>query len=570
MDSLGPRAGHPAGPRPPGWPERGGGAGVAGALRQGHALRGREEGGPARRDHVLFAVSGVPGSHLAVGVDGGRAAASTRPRPTRPSPSPWTRRRTGARLRPRGAARPPGRRRGGGDGRRGARPGGPGGHALHDLSARAPTGSGGSRGPVDSPTRMRATAEPDEGNKVRLSVEIDESEVDEALDGVRAPALHARSASRASAPARCPARCSRPAWAGPPRCGARRCARRCPTSTPGPSPTPRSTPSPRPRSTSRPARSRGPVTFDAVVEVRPDGRRSPGYGGLQVTLPSIEVTDEEVDAQVDRLRDQLRRAGRGRPPGRRRRPRHHRHHTATPTEPTTRTWPSRTSSTRWAAAPWCPSSTTSSAGPRPATSFAFAARRPRAIDGPVAFRVLVKDVKEKVLPELTDEWAAEASEFDTLESSADDLPSRLGQIKVVQAQMALRERTRGGPGRAGGPRTSPRCWSTRSCASGSTTSATASSSSGIDHRASSWRPPGGRGGAPGRDPGRTPPAVKADLALRALAEAEELEVTDEELDERAGGDGRAAGHRAPTQVREQLDRAAGWPRYARTRGRPRR
>ena len=31
---------------------------------------------------------------------------------------------------------------------------------------------------------MRATAEPEEGNKVRLSVEIDEAEMDEALDEV--------------------------------------------------------------------------------------------------------------------------------------------------------------------------------------------------------------------------------------------------------------------------------------------------------------------------------------------------------------------------------------------------
>ena len=31
---------------------------------------------------------------------------------------------------------------------------------------------------------MRATAAPEEGNKVRLSVEIDEAEIDEALDEV--------------------------------------------------------------------------------------------------------------------------------------------------------------------------------------------------------------------------------------------------------------------------------------------------------------------------------------------------------------------------------------------------
>src|ERR1700734_2824360 len=42
----------------------------------------------------------------------------------------------------------------------------------------------GPRRPVDSRIRMRATAAPEEGNKVRLSVEIDEAEMDEALDEV--------------------------------------------------------------------------------------------------------------------------------------------------------------------------------------------------------------------------------------------------------------------------------------------------------------------------------------------------------------------------------------------------
>ena len=45
----------------------------------------------------------------------------------------------------------------------------------------------------------------------------------------------------------------------------------------------------------------GPVSFDAVVMVRPTVA-IPGYQGLVVTLPDLEVTDEEIDAQVDRLR----------------------------------------------------------------------------------------------------------------------------------------------------------------------------------------------------------------------------------------------------------------------------
>ena len=60
--------------------------------------------------------------------------------------------------------------------------------------------------------------------------------------------------------------------------------------------------------------------------------------------------------------------------------------------------------------------------------------------GPVSFRVLVKDVKEKMLPELTDEWAAESSEFDTVEALRADLTERMGKVKVVQAQLALREK----------------------------------------------------------------------------------------------------------------------------------
>jgi trigger factor len=52
--------------------------------------------------------------------------------------------------------------------------------------------------------------------------------------------------------------------------------------------------------------------------------------------------------------------------------------------------------------------------------------------------VLVKEIKQKVLPEVTDAWAAEASEFDTVAGLREDLRTKLRQIKVMQAQMALR------------------------------------------------------------------------------------------------------------------------------------
>jgi trigger factor len=46
----------------------------------------------------------------------------------------------------------------------------------------------------------------------------------------------------------------------------------------------------------------GPLQFDAVVEVRPKVG-IPGYEGLVVTIPAPEPTEEQVDEQVDRLRD---------------------------------------------------------------------------------------------------------------------------------------------------------------------------------------------------------------------------------------------------------------------------
>ncbi len=47
----------------------------------------------------------------------------------------------------------------------------------------------------------------------------------------------------------------------------------------------------------------GPLRFEAVLEVRPHVA-IPGYKGLRVTAPSIEATDAEVDEQIDRLRAQ--------------------------------------------------------------------------------------------------------------------------------------------------------------------------------------------------------------------------------------------------------------------------
>lgn len=71
----------------------------------------------------------------------------------------------------------------------------------------------------------------------------------------------------------------------------------------------------------------------------------------------------------------------------------------------------------------------------------FTADHPDPDEEPVTFRVLVKEVKAKVLPEAGDEFAAEASEFETLEELRADLTKRLGMVKKVQAQMQVQQRT---------------------------------------------------------------------------------------------------------------------------------
>ena len=62
------------------------------------------------------------------------------------------------------------------------------------------------------------------------------------------------------------------------------------------------------------------------------------------------------------------------------------------------------------------------------------------VPGDSQVRVLVKEVKRKVLPEASDEWAKEASEFDTLAALREDVRSRLVQVRRMQTQLALRER----------------------------------------------------------------------------------------------------------------------------------
>jgi trigger factor len=65
---------------------------------------------------------------------------------------------------------------------------------------------------------------------------------------------------------------------------------------------------------------------------------------------------------------------------------------------------------------------------------------PQLQGGAGKLRILVKQVREKVLPEANDEWASDASEFETLEELRSHLAAGLTSLKKLEARLVLRER----------------------------------------------------------------------------------------------------------------------------------
>jgi trigger factor len=286
---------------------------------------------------------------------------------------------------------------------------------------------------------MRATAAPVEGNRMRLSVEVDEAEVDEALEAtlrrlsrqIRVPGFR---------PGKVPRRVLEARLGGPEALRQQAISDALPDLYARAVADAELDPIASPEIDVTSGSDGGAVTFDAVVEVRPTVSVA-GYQGLVVTVPPIHVPDEDVAAQIDRLREQsgeLVAAGRLAIDG---------------DFVTIDLHGTRSDSDDLDVGDYLyevgsgsdvPGLDEHLRGTTPGDIVQFDARLP----GPegeadAQVRVLVKDVKRKVLPEATDAWAAEASEFDTIEALGDDLRARLGQLRIVQAQLALRERALG-------------------------------------------------------------------------------------------------------------------------------
>ena len=71
----------------------------------------------------------------------------------------------------------------------------------------------------------------------------------------------------------------------------------------------------------------------------------------------------------------------------------------------------------------------------------FSASHPVQDDVTIDFMIKVQGVKEEVLPELTDEWVEENTEHDTVEELRSETIQRMTMMRIFQANAAMRENT---------------------------------------------------------------------------------------------------------------------------------
>jgi trigger factor len=392
---------------------------------------------------------------------------------------------------------------------------------------------------------MKSVVEPLEGNKVKLSVEVDEQEFEKALDAafrriareVRIPGFRPGKAPRRVLEARLgrdvgrqeALRESLPDYYA-------QAVRDNDVDVIAP-----------PELEITAGREEGPVSFDAVVEVRPQISIA-GYSGLRVAVPNPEISDEDVDVQVDRLRSNF---GELSPVSR---PARNGDHLTVDLKATRSGEPVAGMTTddflyELGSGTAFPELDDQLQGSRRGDIFAFDAEMP---DGPVHFQVLVKDVKEKALPDVTDEWASEASEFETVDELRSDIRTRVAAVKRVQAQLALRSQALQAltelvseempePLVSSELQRQAQDLEDRLAAQGSTLPEYLEA---IGQREETLVAELHQ---------RASESVKADLALRALADAESIEVSDAEVDAEIE---RLAGRigQKPAQLRRQLER----------------
>jgi trigger factor len=301
----------------------------------------------------------------------------------------------------------------------------------------------------------------------------------------------------------------------------------------------------------------GDVEFDAVVEVRPQVEIE-GYDALTITIDDPSVTDEEIDAQIDQLRERFADLEES-------------------TAPLSNGDYAQLNIKGYIHDEEVPGLTVSDflyevgselvvpkldeelQGKRPGDMLKFndvlPARWGERAGEEVAFQVMVKETKRKVLPEANDEWVREASEFDTIDDLRGDLRKRMETSRKIQAHLSVRDKVLQAVGaKVAIDIPEPLIQEEmerrlhnllhRLQEQGATVEqylvATGLSQDQLiaDVRLESTK------------------AVKADLALRAVVAAEEIVPTDEEIDAEIARLAERTG-RKPAQLRKEIERGGG-------------
>lgn len=181
----------------------------------------------------------------------------------------------------------------------------------------------------------------------------------------------------------------------------------------------------------------GDVTFEAEVEVRPVIEIS-DYVPLEVEVPAPGVSDEEIDQQIEQMLGQygtLETVDRAAEDGDRVSVDIEAVHEGEPVAGLT----AEDYLYQVGMGAVVPELDDNLVGASAGDELSFEAAHPdEDEEEPLHFSIKVKEVQATVLPEADDEWAKENSEFETLAELRADLAERMGRSRVIQAITARR------------------------------------------------------------------------------------------------------------------------------------
>ena len=292
-------------------------------------------------------------------------------------------------------------------------------------TARGPTP------PAYNPLAVRTSVEPLEGNKVKLSVELDETEFGTAIDAafrkiareVRIPGFRPGKAPRRLVEARIGLDVARqeairdalPDFY-------ERALRENDLE-----------PIAAPEIDITSGDTDPTVAFDAVVEVMPTVDVA-GYGGLRVVMPNLEVSEEDVDIRVDQVRAASAEVVA----------------VSRPAVDGDHVLIDRTISQggessvvedfsyEVGSGGVAPELDENLRGAKAGDILKFDVHHPEV--GEVTFQVLVKEVRQRVLPELTDEWVDQETEFESVEDMRAKFRQEMEAVRKLEVALQTRDK----------------------------------------------------------------------------------------------------------------------------------